>query len=83
MKPVFLSTNVFSTDMRILKEDHLKISIVQPPCDLVLEGIGFNLAEKSNAVASGIPFDIVYTLESNKWKDREIVQLNLKDLRES
>lgn len=83
MKPVFLSQNVFSTDMRILKEAHLKLSMVQPGCDVVLEGIGFNLAEKEDAVASGIPFDIVYTLESNKWNDRETLQLNLKDIRES
>ena len=83
MKPVFLSKNVFSTDMRILKEAHLKLSMVQPGCDVVLEGIGFNMAEEADAVASGIPFDIVYTLESNRWKDRETLQLNLKDIRES
>jgi len=57
--------------------------MVQPGSDVVLEGIGFNLAEKEDAVASGIPFDIVYTLESNKWNDRETLQLNLKDIRES
>jgi single-stranded-DNA-specific exonuclease len=83
MKPVFLSTNVFSTDIRILKEAHLKLKMVQPCSDLVMEGIGFNLADKADSVASGIPFDIVYTLESNTWNDREILQLNLKDVRES
>lgn len=81
MKPVFMATNVFSTDMRILKDSHLKISMVQPDRDVVLEGIGFNLAEKQDDVASGLPFDVVFTLESNVWRDRETLQLNIKDVR--
>lgn len=81
MKPVFMATNVFATDMRILKESHLKITMVQPDRDVVLEGIGFNLVDKQDDVASGLPFDVVFTLESNVWKDRETLQLNIKDVR--
>jgi hypothetical protein len=57
--------------------------MVQPDSDVALEGIGFNLADKIDEVASGIPFDVVYTLESNKWNNRETLQLNIKDLRTS
>lgn len=81
MKPVFLTRNVYATDARILKEAHLKLSMVQPNSDLKIEGIGFNLVDKEEFVASGLPFDMVYTLEKNVWKDRETLQLNIKDIR--
>ena len=83
MKPVFMSTNVFSTDVRLLKEEHLKLSMTQPNSDIVLEGIAFKMADKIDLVASGLPFDVLYTLETNVWKDREILQLNIKDIRAS
>lgn len=81
MKPVFVSKNVFSTDLRILKEAHLKLSVTQPETDVVVEAIGFNLADKEEDVASGMPFDLAYTLEINRWRDRETLQLNVKDIR--
>lgn len=83
MKPVFISKNVFSTQVRLLKDAHLKVSMVQPEFDVVLEGIGFNMPEKQDSVSSGIPFDVVYTLEINRWNGRETLQLNIKDLRET
>lgn len=83
MKPVFISKNVFSTDMRLLKDSHLKLSMTQPAHDIIIEGIGFNMADKVDSVASGMPFDVVYTLEINRWRDRETLQLNIKDIRSS
>ena len=81
MKPVFMSTNVFATEVRLLKEEHLKLSMTQPNSDIILEGIGFKMADKMDLVASGLPFDIIYTLETNVWKERETLQLNIKDIR--
>ena len=83
MKPVFMSSNVFSTDVRLLKEEHLKLSMTQPNSDIVLEGIAFKMADKMDLVASGLPFDVLYTLETNVWKERETLQLNIKDIRAS
>lgn len=82
MKPVFTSNNVFTTDARVLKEAHLKLSMTQPESDLIIEGIGFNMAAKMDTVASGLPFQVAYTLESNKWNGKETLQLNIKDIRE-
>ena len=83
MKPVFLSKNVYSTDVRLLKDAHLKISMTQPEHDVIMEGIGFNLASKIDDVSAGMPFDVVYTLEVNRWRNRETIQLNIKDIRAS
>ena len=83
MKPVFLAKNVFSTDIRILKETHLKLKLVQPDSDVVIDGIGFGLANKQDDVAAGLPFDLAFTLETNKWNNKETLQLNIKDIRTS
>lgn len=83
MSPVFITRNVYSTDMRILKEKHLKLSVTQPEGDVVLNAIGFNLADKADMVSSGIPFDMVYTIDINRWNGKESIQLNIKDIREA
>ena len=83
MKPVFISKNVFSVDIRLLKEVHLKLRVTQPNTDIIFDAIGFNMSEKMELVAAGIPFDILYTLETNVWKGKETVQFNLKDIKAS
>lgn len=81
MKPVFLAKNVYTTEVRVLKEKHLKLKMTQPNSDVILDGIAFNLGHKEEEVAAGIPFDVLFTLESNSWNDRETLQLNIKDIR--
>lgn len=82
MKPVFLTKNVFAKDgFRLLKELHLKCTLYQPEEDISIEAIGFNMPEKYEILASGLPFDVIYTLETNTWKDRTTLQLNIKDMR--
>jgi len=81
MKPVFLSRNLFSQDIRVLKDAHLKLNVTDPDSDVALDAIAFNQSEKEDEVAFGIPYDLVYTLEINKWNNRENLQLNVKDIR--
>lgn len=83
MKPVFLTKNVYSVAAKVLKEKHLKLTLTQPNCNFTLEAIGFNLADKIDLIASGMPADIIYTLESNTWNDKTTLQLNVKDIRET
>ncbi len=82
MKPTFLVEKVFSKELRILKDAHLKLSFLQADQDVILEGIGFNLAEKADLVAHGLPYDIVFTLENNAYNNRITLQANVKDIRE-
>lgn len=81
MKPVFLAQNVYSMENRILKEVHLKMRVTQPFHDVAMEVIGFNLAEKQDDVASGMPFQMAFTIENNTWKNKQTLQLNAKDIR--
>ena len=83
MSPVFISTNVFTKNIRILKDAHLKLTVTQPHNDVAIEAIGFNLADKEMLVAMGIPFEMAFTLETNSFRERETLQLNIKDIREN
>lgn len=82
MKPVFHSSNLFATDSRILKDVHLKLKVIQPNSRLQYDAIGFNLGNKETDAASGVPFEMAYTLETNEYNGRKNLQLNIKDLRE-
>jgi single-stranded-DNA-specific exonuclease len=81
MKPVFVSSDLFSIESRILKDLHLKLRVTQKNADLVMDAIGFSLAERMDDVASGIPFDMAYTLENNTWNNRTTLQMMIKDVR--
>jgi single-stranded-DNA-specific exonuclease len=83
MKPVFVTRNVFAQQARLLKDVHLKVVLEQPGSSATIEGIGFNMPDKYELVQSGEPFDVLYTLETNRWNDRETLQLNIKDIRAS
>ncbi len=82
MKPVFHTSNLFTTDSKILKDLHLKLKVVQPNSRLQYDAIGFNMSKKESEAASGIPFEMAYTLETNEFNGRKSIQLNIKDLRE-
>jgi len=81
MKPVFLTRNVYTTSCQVLKEAHLKLTVVQADSDVQIEAIGFNMVDKREIVADGLPFEMIYTIEVNRWKQRETVQLIIKDIR--
>lgn len=81
MKPIFTSKNVFVSNVRILKEEHLKVVVGQPNTHVTVDAIGFSMVDKMDLIHSGEPLDILYTIETNSWRDLETLQLNLKDIR--
>jgi len=81
MKPVFMTSNLFASDSRVLKDEHLKLRILQPNSKYVFDAIGFSLADREVNTAKGIPFEMVYTLETNEFNGKKSIQLNIKDIR--
>ncbi len=81
MKPVFRTQNLFAIDSRVLKEKHLKLKVRQPQSNITLDAIGFGFSSKELEVASGLPFEMAYTLEINEFNGQSNIQLNIKDLR--
>lgn len=82
-KPVFCVRSVYARSVRILKEAHLRIEIMDPSTGVVLPAIGFNMADKADLVAAGCAFDCAFTLETNTWNDKTTLQLQIRDIRET
>ncbi|MCB0700000.1 MAG: single-stranded-DNA-specific exonuclease RecJ [Chitinophagales bacterium] len=81
LRPVFLTRYVFDYKgyTRIVKEQHIRF-VVHQHGGLVLDGIGFGLANKYHVVSQG-PFDIVYTLDENEYNGRTTLQMKVIDIR--
>ncbi len=80
MKPVFLTRNIFVKDAKLLKGEHLKMTLLEPGHDKPINAIAFSFPEAYEIVQQG-PVDIVYTLEENQFRGRTTLQLNVKDIR--
>lgn len=85
MKPVFICKGVNDRgNSRIVGTNHLKLDIYHRSNRMVaFPAIGFNMSQHFEMIRSGIPFDIIFTIEENEWNGNVTLQLVLKDLRAS
>ena len=80
MRPVFIAKNVYDTGYsKILKELHVRFVLKQN--DIILNGIGFNLAQKFYLLQMQKPVDIVFTIDENEWNGNKTLQLKIIDIR--
>ncbi|MEP6712073.1 MAG: single-stranded-DNA-specific exonuclease RecJ [Ferruginibacter sp.] len=80
MRPVFIAKNVMDTGYsKILKELHVRFVIKQK--EIILNGIGFNMAEKFYLLQMEKPVDIIFTIDENEWNGNKTLQLKVIDLR--
>lgn len=84
LRPVFLSRGVrdYKGYSRVVKEMHIRFVISQGT-DNTLSGIGFGMADKFGIIASGLPFDIIYTIDENDWNGNKSIQMKVIDIRPS
>ncbi len=85
MSPVFLTRSVVDTGgARIVGKcgEHLKLDLRQTiNPEIVFPAIGFQLGEHYQAIRSGIPFDVCYSIEENTFKGETKIQLQIKDIK--
>ena len=82
MRPVFKSENCYDSGAsRVVGKDrsHLRLSVATNKGSLT--GIGFGLAHHFQAIQSGTPFHILYTLDENEWNGTVSLQLRIKDIK--
>jgi single-stranded-DNA-specific exonuclease len=81
MRPVFVSREVYDYQGKsnVVKEQHLRI-VAHQMNGAVIEGIGFNLADKYELVRNG-PFDMVYTMDENEFNGTTRLQVKVVDVR--
>jgi len=81
MAPIFVSRNVYTYgSASTVGQKHLKMSVHQDS-KTFYNCIGFGLSEYLPLINNGMPFDICYTIEENKWMDKTSLQLNIKGIR--
>ena len=79
MRPVFITRNVTETGFsKVVKEKHIRFVLKQG--DIVLTGIGFNLADKINLLQKDQLIDIVYTIDLNEWNGVQSMQFKMIDI---
>jgi single-stranded-DNA-specific exonuclease len=79
-KPLLLASNLQVVGQpRVVgdRKNHLQLRLKQG--DVVLKAIGWNLAEKGQALAAGSSCSVVFHPSINEWNNRREVQLELKD----
>jgi single-stranded-DNA-specific exonuclease len=75
-EPVFMLEGAKVTDLRVLKEHHLKLRLTAG--GRTLEAIGFNMAQGRNVPEF---VTLAFSLQINDWNGRRSLQLRLKDLK--
>ena len=94
MNPLFMAQGVKDTGLSRLLENknggtgHIKFSITKDGFEFdgqlcAIDGIGFNLGDSWQLVASGAPFDIAFHIEENDFRDKKTLQLMVKEIRRS
>ena len=80
LRPVFITKNVYDTSWsKIVKELHIRFVLKKD--NVVLTGIGFNMAVKFHLLQMQKPVDIVYTIDENEWNGETNLQLKVIDFR--
>lgn len=81
-KPVFILRGLMVSAHKYVGEagNHLKVRFVTR--GLEVDGVGFGLSrDKFEIPDPPVPMDAAFCLELNKWGGRQVLQMNIKDLR--
>jgi single-stranded-DNA-specific exonuclease len=63
------------------RKNHLQVKFAQG--NVILKGIGWNLAERGKALTPGTPCAVAFQPSINEWNGRREVQLEIRDFRAS
>ena len=83
LAPVFLTKAVYDTGyIQTLGKDneHVRMFIKQDATDVGYSAIGFGFGSWKDKLDKRQLFDVVYSLEENKWKETSQLQLQIKDI---
>lgn len=83
LAPIFLTKEVYDTGyiQALGKEnEHVKMFVKQDASDVGYPAIGFGFGSWKEKLDKRQLFDVVYSLEENKWKETSQLQLQIKDI---
>ena len=80
LRPVFIVKNVTDSGWsKIVKEKHIRFSIQHN--NIIITGIGFDMANKFSLLENKKPVDIVFKIDMNEWNEEKKLQLRVIDFR--
>ncbi len=81
-KPTFGSESVYlKYPAKVLKDEHLKLTIFQKGSGKSFSAIGFGLGEHSEKMNPEDPFKIAFQIEENDYQGYKSLQLVIKDIK--
>ncbi|TNE53812.1 MAG: single-stranded-DNA-specific exonuclease RecJ [Bacteroidetes bacterium] len=83
LRPAFIARKVFAEDVKLLKDQHLKMKLRQPESGIEMQAIGFFMPEKLDLALGKEALDVLYSLSINSWNGQESLQIQIRDLRPS
>jgi len=79
LNPVFISKKVTNTGhSKLIKDKHIRFVLKQD--DIIISGIGFDMADKMPLVSSRQPLDVVYKIDDSEWNGERSLQLKIIDI---
>lgn len=80
MRPVFIIKGISDTrHCRLLKDQHIKFCLKKDK--YMIDGIGFNMADKFHVLQHNKPIDVVFTIDQNSWNGNTTLQLRICDFK--
>ncbi len=79
-QPLFYCDHLTPVDFRLVgNQEHLKVTFATKD-NKILDGIGFNMADKLNLLYKK-DIQVVFTLEISNWRGKNQVEINIVDLK--
>jgi single-stranded-DNA-specific exonuclease len=81
-EPTFVTKDLIIFDIRAVGKErsHLKLRFKIGDSGVLINGIAFGMGESSK-LKIGDKVDVVYTLSSNSWGNRQSIELKIKDIK--
>lgn len=82
MQPVFMSNEVyFTAPCKIMKEEHIKMTLFQKGNSNSFEAVGFKMASYMQHLGCHTPFRLCYQIVENNFNNQSKLELLIKDFK--
>lgn len=80
-KPSFVAERVFVLNaLSSFKDRHIRFLAGQEGTETAFQAVGFDMADRYDALASGDYFDMAFSVEENNYNGNSSIQLRVKDI---
>ena len=80
MRPVFVSEALVCTQIRLLKDKHVRFYVRQKEGKRLFPVIGFNMADYYEGLINANLLNLCYVIEQNEYQGKQSLQLQARDI---